>query len=110
MISVGVSATPVLAVHCCAVVVALRQSEDPWISNPLALLMVIPCLVHDMSEASIGDFLGMVGLFSESLGRRRTLPLLVQEQAEAAREEGGGPGAAGSGRDADPSRIIQHFR
>ncbi len=67
---------------------ALRQSEDPWNLKPLALLVVIPCLVHNMSEASIGDFLGMVGLLfgiSWAIGERYRL--LVQEQAEAAREK-----------------------
>ena len=67
---------------------AMRQSEDPWNLKPLALLVVIPCLIHNMSEASIGDFLGMVGiLFGLSWAIGERYRLLVQEQAVAAREK-----------------------
>ncbi len=66
----------------------MRQSEDPWNLKPLALLVVIPCLIHNMSEASIGDFLGMVGiLFGLSWAIGERYRLLVQEQAVAAREK-----------------------
>jgi O-antigen ligase len=67
---------------------ALRRSEDPWNLKPLALLVVIPCLIHNMSEASIGDFLGSVGLLfgiTWAIGERYRL--LVQEQAETARQK-----------------------
>jgi hypothetical protein len=66
----------------------MRQNDDPWNLKPLALLVVIPCLMHNLSEASIGDFLGMVGIlfgFGWAVGERYRL--LVQEQAEAARQK-----------------------
>jgi O-antigen ligase len=66
---------------------AMRQSDDPWNLKPLALLVVIPCLIHNMSEASIGDFIGMVGiLFGVSWAIGERYRLLVQEQAANARE------------------------
>jgi O-antigen ligase len=40
---------------------AMRRDDDPWNLKPLVLLVVVPCLIHNISEASIGDFLGMVG-------------------------------------------------
>ena len=67
---------------------AMRQKKDPWNLKPLALLVVIPCMIHNMSEASIGDFLGMVGLLfglAWAIGERYRL--LVQEQAAAARQK-----------------------
>ncbi len=66
---------------------AMRQSEDPWNLKPLALLVVVPCLVHNMSEASVGDFLGMVGLLfgiTWAIGERYRI--LVQQQAVTARQ------------------------
>ncbi len=67
---------------------AMRQAKDPWNLKPLALLVVIPCMVHNMSEASIGDFLGMVGLLFGlvwAVGERYRL--LVQEEAASARQK-----------------------
>jgi hypothetical protein len=66
---------------------AMRQKEDPWNLKPLALLVVAPCLIHNMSEASVGDFLGLVGLlfgFAWAVGERYRL--LVLERAETARQ------------------------
>jgi len=66
----------------------MRRSDDPWNLKPVALLVIIPCLIHNMSEASIGDFLGMVGiLFGVSWAMGERYRLLVQEQAEAARQK-----------------------
>jgi O-Antigen ligase len=67
---------------------AMRQGTDPWNLKPLTLLVIIPCLIHNMSEASIGDFLGMVGiLFGVSWAIGERYKLLVQEQAETARQK-----------------------
>ena len=41
---------------------AIRQKEDPWNLKPMLLLIVVPCLIHNMSEASVLDFLGVIGL------------------------------------------------
>jgi O-antigen ligase len=66
----------------------LRRKEDPWNLKPLALLVVVSCLVHNMSEASIGDFLGVVGLlfgFAWAMGERYRL--LALEEVETVRQE-----------------------
>jgi O-antigen ligase len=67
---------------------AMRQKDDPWNLKPLALLVVAPCLIHNLSEASVGDFLGTVGLLfglSWAVGERYRL--LVLKQAETARQK-----------------------
>lgn len=67
---------------------ALRQKEDPWNLKPLALLVVAPCLIHNMSEASVGDFLGVIGLLFGlvwAIGERYRL--LAQERAETERQK-----------------------
>jgi O-antigen ligase len=67
---------------------AIRQTEDPWNLKPLALLVIIPCLIHNMSEASVGDFLGLIGLLfglAWAVGERYRL--LMLERAETARRE-----------------------
>jgi O-antigen ligase len=64
---------------------ALRQKEDPWNLKPLALLVVLPCLVHNMSEASLGDFYGVLGILFGlvwAIGERYRLLALEQEAAE----------------------------
>ena len=64
---------------------ALRQKEDPWNLKPLALLVVVPCLVHNMSEASLGDFYGVIGILFGlvwAIGERYRLVVLEQEEAE----------------------------
>jgi O-antigen ligase len=67
---------------------ALRQKADPWNLKPLALLVVIPCLVHNMSEASIGDFLGVVGLlFGVAWAVGERYRMFAQEEAETARQD-----------------------
>ena len=66
----------------------LRQKKDPWNLKPLTLLVVIPCLIHNVSEASIGDFLGVIGLLfglAWAVGERYRL--LVMAQAETARRK-----------------------
>ena len=66
----------------------MRQKEDPWNLKPLALLVVAPCLIHNMSEASVGDFLGVIGLLFGlvwAVGERYRL--LAQERAETERHK-----------------------
>jgi hypothetical protein len=66
----------------------MRQKEDPWNLKPLALLVVIPCLIHNMSEASVDDFLGVIGLLfglAWAVGERYRL--LVQEQTATERQK-----------------------
>jgi O-antigen ligase len=65
----------------------MRRKDDPWNLKPVVLLVVIPCLIHNLSEASIGDFTGLIGLlfgFSWAVGERHRL--LALEQAEAAQQ------------------------
>ena len=64
---------------------AMRQKEDPWNLKPLVLLVVVPCLIHNMSEASVGDFLGLIGLlfgFVWAVGERYRLLVLEQPATE----------------------------
>jgi O-antigen ligase len=66
---------------------ALRRREDPWNLKPLALLVVIPCLLHNISEASVGDFTGLIGLLFGlvwAVGERYRM--LAMEQAEEQRQ------------------------
>ena len=67
---------------------AFRQKEDPWNLKPLALFVILPCLVHNMSEASLGDFYGAVGIIfglAWAIGERYRL--LAREQEAAARQK-----------------------
>ena len=40
----------------------LRRREDPWGLKPVAFWIVIPMLVHNLTEASITDFTSIIGL------------------------------------------------
>jgi len=65
---------------------ALRRKDDPWNLKPIALLVVVPCLIHNMSEASIGDFTGLIGvLFGFVWAISERYRLLALEQLEAER-------------------------
>jgi len=67
---------------------AMRQSEDRWNLKPLALLVVLPCLLHNLSEASVGDFLGKVGLlFGISWAVAERYRLLMLERGAAERRK-----------------------
>ena len=66
---------------------ALRQQNDAWNLKPLAFLIIIPCLVHNMSEASLGDFYGIIGiLFGLVWAMGERYRLLAQEQEDTERE------------------------
>lgn len=40
----------------------LRRPDDRWGLKRVAFFMVIPLLIHNLAEASVGDFIGPVGL------------------------------------------------
>jgi exopolysaccharide production protein ExoQ len=64
---------------------AMRHKDDPWNLKPVVFLIVIPCLIHNISEASIGDFTGLIGLmfgFSWAVGEHYKLLALEQVETE----------------------------
>lgn len=64
---------------------AFRRKDDPWNLKPVALLVIVPCLVHNMSEASLGDFYAVIGILFGlvwAIGERYRLLALEQEAAE----------------------------
>ncbi|HLX37697.1 MAG TPA: O-antigen ligase family protein, partial [Candidatus Binataceae bacterium] len=76
---------------------AFRQKEDPWNLKPLALFVILPCLVHNMSEATLGDFYGAVGILFGlvwAIGERYRLLALEQVAAERQRAVDAMPPAA----------------
>ncbi len=66
---------------------AMRQKEDPWNLKPMFLLIVVPCLIHNMSEASVLDFLGVIGLlFGVAWAVAERYRLYAMERAETERQ------------------------
>ena len=64
----------------------MRQKDDPWNLKPVVLLVLVPCLIHNLAEAAIGDFTGLDGILiglTWAIGERYRL--LIMERAEAAR-------------------------
>lgn len=63
-----------------------RQGNDPWNLKTTGLLMVVPLLIYNLTEAALGDFMGQTGfLFGLAWAiaeRYRTL-----EMARAVREQ-----------------------
>jgi hypothetical protein len=43
-------------------VAVFRQSDDHWNLKPIALLVVLPVMVHNMAESAVGDFTYQVGI------------------------------------------------
>lgn len=41
---------------------ALRRPDDPWRLKPIVFWMVIPMLIHNLTEVSISDCTGMIGV------------------------------------------------
>jgi hypothetical protein len=39
-----------------------RRREDPWNLKPIALILFVPILVHNLTESSATDFAGLIGL------------------------------------------------
>ncbi len=73
-----------------------RQKEDPWGLKPLLFLVVIPALVLNLTEATLEDFTGYVGLLygvSWALVERHRLLAAQEGQAvEEARTAAQPPG------------------
>jgi O-antigen ligase len=65
-----------------------RQKEDPWNLKPVVLLVVIPLMIDNLTEAAVGDFLGIEGLlFGLAFVIGERYRLFALEQAESAREQ-----------------------
>jgi hypothetical protein len=43
-------------------VALFRQRDDPWNLKPIALLIVLPVMVHNLAESAVGDFIYQVGV------------------------------------------------
>jgi O-Antigen ligase/Right handed beta helix region len=43
-------------------VALFRQRDDPWNLKPIALLIVLPLMVHNLAESAVGDFIYQVGI------------------------------------------------
>jgi O-Antigen ligase len=64
-----------------------RRNEDPWNLKPIALLVLVPILVHNMAESSAGDFIFALGLLfgaTWAIGERYRLLAIKREQAATA--------------------------
>lgn len=65
-----------------------RQKEDPWNLKPIVLLVVIPLLLHNLTESAVGDFLGAEGvLFGLTFVITERYRLLAMERAARVREQ-----------------------
>jgi len=74
-----------------------RQKEDPWKLKPLLFLVVIPALVLNLTEASLEDFTGQVGLLCGlcwAVAERYRLFAAEQAQTAERRESASAPAAA----------------
>jgi hypothetical protein len=66
----------------------MRQKEDPWNLKPLVFLVIIPVLIHNLTEAAVGDFLGVEGLlFGLAFVIGERYRLLALEHAEQVRQQ-----------------------
>jgi O-Antigen ligase/Right handed beta helix region len=43
-------------------VALFRQKDDPWNLKPIALLIVLPLMVHNLAESAVGDFIYQAGI------------------------------------------------
>ena len=43
-------------------VAVFRQRDDPWNLKPIALLVVLPLMVHNLAESAVGDFIYQAGI------------------------------------------------
>ncbi len=69
-------------------VAAFRRDGDPWNLKPIALLVIVPILVHSMAESALGDFHGLVGVvfgMAWAIGERQRL-LAVERALETTAE------------------------
>jgi O-antigen ligase len=63
------------------------RKEDPWNLKPIALFVVVPMLLHNLTESSISDFAGLIGLvfgLAWAIAERQRL-LAVKAQGEEGR-------------------------
>jgi O-Antigen ligase len=68
-------------------VALFRHKDDPWNLKPIALLVLVPILVHNMAESSAGDFIFGLGLLFGAIwaiGERYRLLAIQREQAARA--------------------------
>jgi O-antigen ligase len=66
----------------------LRRPDDQWGLKHVAFFMVIPMLVHNLGEASVGDFIGAIGLgFCLPWALAERARLLFREQDAARRRQ-----------------------
>jgi len=78
-------------------VAILRRRDDPWRLKPVAFLMVIPLLIHNMGEVSISDWTGLVGLsffLIWAIAERARLLSRERDEAERCRQSASMPLAA----------------
>ena len=69
-------------------VALFRQRDDPWNLKPIALLIVLPVMVHNLAESAVGDFIYQVGLlFGLTWAIAERQRLIAIERAHAARAE-----------------------
>jgi O-antigen ligase len=76
--------------------VVLRRREDRWGLKPIAFWMVIPMLVHNLTEASVTDFTSILGLafgMVWMIAERSRILCDEQEQEVERRELANGPPA-----------------
>lgn len=67
---------------------ALRRGDDPWGLKPVAFWMVIPMLIHNLTEASISDCTGLIGVtFFLTWGIAERVRILRVEQERAERRK-----------------------
>ncbi|HTY54079.1 MAG TPA: O-antigen ligase [Candidatus Binataceae bacterium] len=67
---------------------AFRRKDDPLRLKPVFFLMVLPMLIHNLTEASIGDCLGSIGLvfgLTWAIAERHRL-IRLQEDSQNQRE------------------------
>jgi len=74
----------------------IRRPDDRWGLKRVAFFMVIPMLVHNLAEASVGDFIGPVGLcfgLVWALAERSRMVFREQDAARRRREYAQAPPA-----------------
>src|SRR6266481_351679 len=65
-----------------------RQRDDPWNLKPIALLIVLPLMVHNLAESAVGDFIYQAGiLFGLTWAIAERQRLMAIERAVTVRVE-----------------------
>ena len=69
-------------------VFVFSRKEDPWNLKPVALLVMVPILILNLTESAPGDFVGLEGiLFGLTWGAAEIYRLSIVEQEKAAQRE-----------------------